>query len=269
DRSRLKGCSARGNKTIILSCPMIRDDGAVGAAIVKFPHVFWLLLGTGTLAVAAGHAAVTAQEAASLKSDLTPLGATRAGNAAGTIPPWTGGYRTVTPGYSEGAPRPDPFAGEKPAFSITAANFRDYADKLPEGAKRLFEKNSDYRMDIYPTHRTAAAPDWVYDNIFRNATNARAAPEGIVYGVQGAVGGIPFPIPANGFEAMWNHLLAFWGPARELNASTYVVSSDGAINRTVTYKESADFPYYFKGATPSSFGGYYFQTLHLAIAPPA
>lgn len=39
-----------------------------------------------------GHAfaAVTAQEAASLKTTLTPLGAERAGSKDGTIPAWTG-----------------------------------------------------------------------------------------------------------------------------------------------------------------------------------
>ncbi len=210
-----------------------------------------------------------AQDAAALKSDLTPVGAERAGNAAGTIPAWTGGYTTIAPGYQQGAPRPDPFAKDKPLFSITARNFRDYADRLPEGAKLLFAKYPDYRMDIYPSHRSAAAPDWVYENIFRNATSAHAAPEGIVYGVEGAVGGIPFPIPKNGDEAMWNHLLAFWGPARELNVGTYVVSQDGTVDKTTTYSEIADFPYYDRNATPETFGGYYFKTLHLAVGPAA
>jgi hypothetical protein len=241
-----------------------------GATAVRRLWLFRISLAlAGTLACARVDALVTDQQAAALKSDLTPVGAVRAGNEAGTIPPWTGGYRTAPRDYVEGAPRPDPFAGDKPLFAITAKNFRDYADKLPDGAVQLFQKYPDYRMDIYPTHRSAAAPDWVYDNVFRNATAAHAAPEGIAYGVEGAVGGIPFPIPKDGFEAVWNHLLAFWGPARELNVGTYVVSSDGTIDKTTTYREIADFPYYFRGATPDSFGGYYFKTLHLAVAPAA
>jgi hypothetical protein len=36
-------------------------------------------------------AAVSAQEAARLGKDLTPMGAEKAGNAAGTIPAWDGG----------------------------------------------------------------------------------------------------------------------------------------------------------------------------------
>jgi hypothetical protein len=210
-----------------------------------------------------------AQDTSFPKSELTPIGATRAGNDAGTIPPWTGGYTSVAPGYVSGAPRPDPFAAEKPIFAITAQNFRDYADKLPEGAKQLFRKYPDYRMDVYPSHRTAAAPEWVYDNVARNALNARAAVEGIIYGVRGAAGGIPFPRPNDGYEAMWNHLLAFWGPARELNASTYVVSANGTVDKTVSYREIADFPYYYRDATPESFGNYYFKTLRLTSAPAA
>src|ERR1041385_2803779 len=127
--------------------------------------------------VAPALALVAIQEAAELKSRLTPVGAERAGNADGTIPAWTGGV-TSAPGYVPGTVRPDLFAADKPLFSITARNYRDYADKLPEGAKALFARQADYRMDIYPSHRSAAAPDWVYENISRNATGARAAPEG-------------------------------------------------------------------------------------------
>lgn len=210
---------------------------------------------------------MSVQEAQALKSRLTPVGAERAGNAAGTIPAWTGGYTDQAAGYRQGDVRPDPFAADRPLFSITARNYQEYADKLPEGAKYLFATNPDYRMDIYPSHRSAAAPAWVYENVFRNATRAHAAAEGIASGVEGAAGGIPFPLPKNGFEAVWNHLLAFWGPARELRVSTYVVSADGTVDLASTYNEVADFPYYDSNATPDSFGGYYFKTLHLAVAP--
>src|SRR4051812_4900498 len=232
---------------------------------ILFLCVLMLIAWAATLAPTL--ALVTNQEAAELKARLTPVGAERAGNADGTIPAWTGGV-TSAPGYVSGAPRPDFFPADKPLFSITARNFRNYEDKLPEGAKALFAKQPDYRMDIYSSHRSAAAPDWVYENIFRNATRAHAAPEGIAYGVEGAVGGIPFPVPQNGFEALWNHLLAFWGPARELTVSTYIVPAGGAVEKASTYKETADFPYYFHGAPPDSFAPYYLKTLHVA-PPPA
>src|SRR5207302_712927 len=146
--------------------------------------------------------AVTADQAQQLRGRLTPTGAERAGNAEGTIPAWSGGYLSSAPGYIQGAPRPDPFAADKPLFSITAENFKNYSDRLPEGAKALFARFADYRMDVYPAHRSAAAPQWVYDNVLANATRAHAASAGIAYGVAGAAGGIPFPLPENGFEAM-------------------------------------------------------------------
>jgi hypothetical protein len=214
------------------------------------------------------HAGVTPDEANLLKTKLTPVGAERGGNAAGTIPAWTGGDTTPAPGWHEGQVRPDPFAGEKPLFSITPANVSSYADRLPEGAKELFRRHSDYRMDIFPTHRTAALPKRVYDSIFQNATQAHPVPAGIAYGVEGAAGGIPFPIPKNGFEAVWNHLLAYWGAARQVRISTYVAAPNGRIELASTYDEDADFPYYYPGATPASIGGYYFKTRHVGTAPP-
>ena len=129
---------------------------------------------------------------ATAQYDFHPHGWGACGQPGGTIPAWTGGYAAPKSGYQQGKPRPDPFSGEKPLFSITAANVSNYATKLPEGAKTLFAKFPDYRMDIYPTHRTAAAPQSVYENIFRNATRARAAAAGIAYGVEGAAGGSRF-----------------------------------------------------------------------------
>ncbi len=191
-----------------------------------------------------GRAAVPPEIAARLQSILTPVGAERAGNADGSIPAWTGGYSAVPPSYAPGAARADPFPGEKPLFSITAANVKDYAAKLPEGQKALFARFPDYRIDVYLSHRTAAAPESVYTSIFANATHARAAPKGIAYGVAGAVGGVPFPVPQNGFEVVWNHLLAFWGIAREDHMRTYFMTSDGTLELTNGYREIVDFPYY-------------------------
>ena len=234
-------------------------------------HVISIIAALGLACLAAAppaFAAVSDAQAEQLKSTLTPVGAERAGNKDHSIPAWTGGYTTAPPGYREGDVRPDPFAGEKRLFAITSKNIDTYADRLPEGAKALFRKYPDYRMDIYPTQRSAAMPPAVYASIYQNATRAHAAPQGIAYGVEGAVGGIPFPIPQNGFEAMWNHLLAFWGPAREVPLKTWIVSADGTIELSTGYKETTDFPYYYPNATPQSVDGYYFKTLRLDEAPP-
>lgn len=191
--------------------------------------------------------------AAATTNDFTPVGAERAGNEAGSIPAW---------------PDAAPPRAEAKLFTITAANAQNYAALLPEGALALFRKYPDFRMNIYPTHRTAAAPPSVYDAIARNATRATASPAGIAYGVAGAAGGIPFPRPRQGAEIVWNHLLAFWGAAREARIATYVASGDGSVVRTAAYREITDFPYYYKDATPASYRGYYFKTRRVQEAPP-
>jgi hypothetical protein len=203
-------------------------------------------------------AAVSATDVAALHGRLTPVGAERAGNAEGTIPAWTG---AVTPA--------DPAGTEAPVLVIDHANYRHYADRLPEGAAALFARYSDYRMKVFPTHRTGVAPAWVYDNIMRNATRAHAAAEGIRYGVADAAGGVPFPIPRNGTEIVWNHLLAFWGVAREAHVSTYIAPGDGSVQQSAAYREITDFPYYDRNADPAAVGAYYFKTRRLQDAPAA
>ena len=99
-----------------------------------------------TLAAALGTAfvpalsAATAEDAAKLKTDLTPLGAEKAGNKDGSIPAWTGGHTTPIPGDKPGGRRGDPFKDEKPLFSITAKNLDQYADKLSDGQKAMLKK---------------------------------------------------------------------------------------------------------------------------------
>ena len=114
-----------------------------------------------TLLAAAGiaNAGVSGDEAAKLKTTLTPLGAERSGNAAGTIPPWDGGLTKVA---KPGEPVVDQFS-DKPILTLTAANFEQHQANLAEGTMAMFKKHSDFRMQVYKTQRTAAAPQWVYD----------------------------------------------------------------------------------------------------------
>lgn len=218
-----------------------------------------------TLAFAQHAIGATAEEAAKLKSELTPLGAERAGNADGSIPAWDGGYTQVPAGYESGTPRPDPFAGEKPKFSITGANMDQYADKLTDGVKEMLKKYPDFRLDVYPTHRTVAAPQWVYDNTFKNATRAKLTAD--KQGVEGAYGGTPFPIVKDGYEAILNHRLAWQGETIEFPMITHVVTSDG--NRVLATKalEYDQRPYYFQDGNPEDFDGYYKIARLLTSAP--
>jgi len=101
-------------------------------------HLFALAY-LGLLAASAG-AAVTADEAAKLKTTLTPFGAEKAGNADGSIPAWTGGYTTAISGFKNGGRRGDPFASEKPLYTITAENMAQYASRLTDGTQALLKK---------------------------------------------------------------------------------------------------------------------------------
>jgi len=200
-------------------------------------------------------ASVTAREAVSLSTSLTPTGAEREGNASGTIPAWTGGAATAT----QAALQAVAIVAERPLFGVNAANASHYAGQLPEGAKILFSRYPDYRMDVYPTHRTASLPQPVYDAIARNAVSAHPVAEGCRFGVANASGGIPYPIPHDGCEVVWNHILAYWGPARDTRLQTYVVFDGQDIEKTSDRQEIADFPYYEAGLSPTSVGPYYFQ----------
>src|SRR5512138_3434549 len=123
------------------------------------------------LAAPAASRALTAEEAKQLGTTLTEIGAERAGNAEGTIPPYEGGLTTPPAGYRPGSgTRPDPFAGEKPLFSIDGKNAAAHAARLTEGQKALLAKYPDFRMDVYPTHRTVAFPRFVLEYFDGKAT---------------------------------------------------------------------------------------------------
>ncbi|WP_164880909.1 DUF1329 domain-containing protein [Aestuariirhabdus litorea] len=99
---------------------------------------------------------------------------------------------------------PNPFADEKPLFTITASNYEQYIDKLTPSQIDAFKRYPDQiKMNVYPTHRTAAAPDWVQENTYNNAINASLNDAGT--GANNACGGIPFPITNNGNEMILNH----------------------------------------------------------------
>lgn len=213
--------------------------------------------------------AATAEEAAQLGKSLTPMGAEKAGNADGTIPAWDGGYTTVDPAYKPGGKRLDPFASEKPLYSITAKNMAQYADKLSDGSKAMFNRYPEtYRIDVYPTHRTSAAPQWVYDNIAKNAVNAKLVDSSAGPLPQGAYGGVPFPIPKNGDEAIWNHVLNWRGTSVSMHFRHYLMTADGTQVMTTDGKAVQEMPYYYKDGSAETFEGDYWLFRLLNVGPP-
>lgn len=230
----------------------------------KFASVAALAIGLS--ASAAALAAISADEAAQLKSTLTPLGGEKAGNKAGTIPAWDGGITKPVGGATRGDVPVDLFAAEKPVVQITAKNMAQYADKLSDGTQALLKKHPDtFRVDVYPTHRTASAPQWVYDNTFKNATRCKTKEAG--YSVEGCYGGVPFPIPKEGVEVMWNFLLRVEPEANEYGFKNVVGSADGSRTLATRNDNYWNYPYYYKDGAPDKWSGKYFLQRFSTTAP--
>ena len=168
------------------------------------------LLGAGGLALGLLASGVMAQsltqsEIDSLGTTLTPIGAEKAGNAAGTIPEWTGGLGTDAGKQLENNFLENPFRNEQPEFVITAQNYQQYKDNLTPGQIALFERYPEtYKMPVYQTQRTVGYPQSVYDQVKQTAGQAR-----LVNGGDGisnfAHGTFAFPVPKSGAEVVWNH----------------------------------------------------------------
>ncbi|GAA6129770.1 DUF1329 domain-containing protein [Halopseudomonas sabulinigri] len=164
-----------------------------------------LLLSVATTQVMAK---VDPLQADRLGRDLTPLGAEQAGNNEGTIPAWTGGVSAPS-GYSPGMHHPDPYAADGELFRVSAQNQEQYDAQLPAGLTDLLQRHPDYAMRVFPTRRSASAPQRIYDATKANAVKAELIANG--NGLRGAAAGIPFPIPQDGIEVIWNHILHYKG----------------------------------------------------------
>lgn len=216
-----------------------------------------------TLAVAvtsAAHAAVTPDLAAKLGATLTAVGAEKAGNADGSIPEYQGGLTTPPAGFKQGSSfRPDPFAGESPKLVIDGKNAAEYAGKLTASTQELLKRYPSYRVDVYPTHRTVSLPQRLLDNTAKNAVNTRAVEGGVA--LENALPGVPFPIPGDGHEAMWNHLLRYQGHALNTKYDSWNVDSSGHASLATTGNAYLEYPLYDPARTePAKESDLFFKT---------
>jgi len=162
------------------------------------------MIATGVMAQS-----LTQAEIDQLGTTLTPVGAEKAGNAAGTIPEWTGGLAVDAGKKLERNFSENPYAGEQAEFVITAQNYQEHKDNLTPGQVAMFERYPDsFRMPVYKTHRSVSLPQSTYDQIKRNAGQAK-----LVNGGDGidnfTHGSFAFPIPKVGGEVVWNHLTRY------------------------------------------------------------
>jgi hypothetical protein len=184
------------------------------------------LLGTALPA----YAKLTAEEAARLGADLTPIGAEKAGNKDGTIPAWTGGLCAPPAGWTAAKGYVDPFASDKVQFTITKANVGQYKDKLTPGMQAMLDKYPEFKMNVYQTRRTACLPQEAYDVIKSMSTKIEMQGFGYVGGVSYA----PFPIPKSGLEAIWNHAPRYVGGGVKRQYNSFPVRSNGDHYRIAT-----------------------------------
>ncbi len=188
------------------------------------------------LPASAVFAKVSATEAARLGKDLTPLGGEKAGNADGTIPAWDGGITEPPAGYVKGKHHVDPYVADDVLFTITAENMAEHADKLTPGHQALLKTYPEtYRMMVFPTHRSASVPQRIYDATKEVATTAELVGGGS--GIKGSIRGIPFPIPQEGVEVVWNHLTRFRGNIASRKVGQAAPTRAGKYNMVVLNEE--------------------------------
>ena len=225
----------------------------------------WSLLASFAL-LARPEAKVAPEEAAKLGQELTPLGAIRAGNEDGTIPPWEGGITKPPPGYEPGKQHLDPYADDEILFTITAENVDRYADKLSPGQIAMFRRYPDtWKMHVYPTRRSAAFPQRVYDAVMANATTAETVAGG--NGVVNATVASPFPIPRSGVEVIWNHVLRYRSTGIHRIFVQAAPTASGAYT-PVKIDQRVLGPYARAGETIESIDNKAIYFLEVVTAPP-
>jgi hypothetical protein len=157
-------------------------------------------------------AAVSPEEAAKLGTTLTPIGAEKAGNAAGTIPEWTGGLPANAAAVDPRGFTGNPFANEQPLFTITAQNADQYKDNLSAGQLAMLKRYPEtYKIPVYKTHRSVGMPQSVYDKAKISALNTTLVDGGNGVENFGQSRVFAFPIPKSGIEVIWNHLTRYLG----------------------------------------------------------
>jgi len=205
---------------------------------MKTPHSPARLAAAALLALAALGAAAKppADQIARLGKDLTPVGAERAANKDGSIPAWDGGVAKAPAGFDPAKGWADPFAADKPLLTVTGANAEQHKDKLAPGQLALLKRYPGYKITVYPTRRSAAYPEAVYAAVKAEAGRIESANEGSsVLGVQGST--VPFPLPANGVEAIWNHAFRYRGGTQVRHTTEFPVQANGSFTPVKRYEE--------------------------------
>ncbi len=187
-------------------------------------------------------AAVSEQEAAQLGASLTPLGGEIAGNADGSIPAWDGGLSTSAAAVDGKGFLADPYAGEQPLFTITAANAEQYKDKLSAGQLAMFKRYPEsYKIPVYPSHRTTAVPAAIAAAAKLSAVNTTPVDGGNGLQNFNASRYYAFPIPKTGVEVIWNHITRYRGGNTRRVVTQATPQTNGSYS-LVKFEDEVAFP---------------------------
>ena len=172
----------------------------------------WLAaLALTALAATAGTATAAGTDAAKLGGALTPLGAEPGASADGSVAAWTPMAQPL-PGWSHGKPRRDFWRhkDDKPLYTIDESSVDKHAAKLSPGHVEMLKKIKGYRMEVYPSRRTCAVPDFVAENTKKNVGFAKLDKDGLALD-DAHLPGTPFPMPTTGAEVMLNMKMRYHG----------------------------------------------------------
>jgi hypothetical protein len=112
----------------------------------------------------------------------------------------------------------------------------------------MFEIYPDtYQMHIYQTRRSASFPEIFYKETAKNAPNIELVQGG--NGIKGSAIGVPFPLPKNGLEVIWNHITRYRGVAVKRWGGQAAPTADGSYT-LIGFDEQLMLKYAEPSATP-------------------
>lgn len=182
-------------------------------------------------------AALPVDQAERLGTELTPLGAVKEGNAAGTIPAWQGGLALDAAPVERGFVG-DPYAQDRPLFVITAENAEKYRENLSPGQLAMLATYpQNYRIPVYPSRRSATVPDSIAAAVRKSVTSVSTANDGNALAGFGESRYYAFPIPQNGLEVIWNHLTRYRGGSVKKVSAYIAPYANGSYSPVRMYDE--------------------------------
>jgi len=204
-------------------------------------HKLFAMAAVAAMLSGAAHARISPEQAARIGGEeLTPVGAERAGNEDGSIPPWTGGIQEFPEDYEVGDRLVDPYEDDEVLYTITAENYQQYEEFLSPGQIALLKRYPDtFHMNVYPTRRSSLLPEAEYERVKEGATVTEMVPSG--NGLDNFVSNVPFPIPSEALHVMWNHIVRYRTPQTLKRRYTQIPAQANGDFSPVLFEEKAIF----------------------------